>query len=105
MSFFAGNPGRPLNISAHKQDERSMELKWTHPHFSGGVPIDRYDITVSPAPHDGVCRGGNCNVSGTNITLKGLACLSYNITIRANNCAGQSSFISLLTTSKIYCHE
>ena len=102
---FAGKANRPFNVSAHKQNKESMEVKWKPPFFSGGVPIDYYDATVSPPPHDGTCSSGNCSVPGTSITINGLECSSYNITIQARNCVGQGSPLQFVNYFRYVHHH
>ena len=78
-----------------------MEINWNYPVVPGGLPVS-YDVTVSPPPHDSIrsgCSDGNCTVNSTEVTLSGLECTSYNITLQAKNCVGQSSLFNLSTIS------
>ena len=85
-------------MTAHKLSQTTMEINWNHPVVSGGVPIS-YDVTVSPPPHDRICSDGSCSVNGTKLTLSGLECISYNITVQARNCIGQGCLCNLSTAS------
>ena len=67
-----------------------MTVTWDPPQYPDGtnVTIDYYEVTVTPPPDSGVCTNGKCNVTGTSITLSGLQCRRYNLTIKSTNCAG-----------------
>ena len=101
-------PNMPLNVQmqeSHQNQEsnvsnKSVTFTWNPLQYSGrtGITIDHYEVTVSPPP-DGVCTSGNCNITETNITLYGLQCHSYNVTIQPINCAGRGlPFLWLLTS-------
>ena len=82
----------------------TMTLKWEPPNYSGGVPIDCYDVTVSPHDDGTYTNSGNIStfVHGTDTTINGLGCSSYDYTVQAKNCIGQGSSFKNSTYSGMH---
>ena len=70
-----------------------VTLVWNPPNSIGGlsVEIKRYLLNIT-GPPGFTCPPEQCNVTTTNTTITGLMCnTSYNVTVRAVNCAGEGS--------------
>ena len=82
-------PSEVVGVSDSSEND-SLVYSWQPPSYSGGlnITIDFYEVTVSPPSNTGECARGSCSVRETNITLTGLTCQSYNITIKPVNCVG-----------------
>ena len=68
----------------------------------GEIEIDHYKLSVQPAPHNGICAGGACNITSSTpaAIVSGLALnTTYTFDVVAVNCfkEGQSTNESMLT--------
>ena len=106
IDLILGKAGYPNHVIKHKLNETSLDLSWNPPSFTGGagVPVDHYNLTVSPPPSIDPCRTGYCIVKSTNITFHGLKkCSSFDITITPINCNGLGSLLKLPVISSKTC--
>ncbi len=97
-SDIAVTPTSPLNpiISStqNQSDASIITLEWDPPSFTGGVSVS-YVLTISPIP----LSGSPVTVETTSTQITVSYNTRYNVTIRAVNCAGNSSDVMVVVPS------
>ena len=97
--LFLVTPSKPLNFTNTTTTFNSVFLSWSPPSSTGGTDLDHYIITVDPLPETGVCPDSQCRVTSTDTILTNLMYgITYNVTIRAVNCAGSGPLETLSLT-------
>ena len=99
-----GNPTSPLNPSLSSTQNllssSVITLEWDPPSSTGGVSVN-YVLTISPTSLSG--SAVTVETTSTQITISYNT--PYNVTIRADNCAGMSQETSIVDLSKPFHGE
>ena len=86
------SPSAPTVISQQNQPNSSIiTLDWDSPSSTGGVSVS-YVLTISPTP----LSGSPVTVETTSAQITVSYNTPYNVTIRADNCAGSSSDVMVM---------
>ncbi len=91
------SPSTPMVASQQNGlNSSSITLEWDSPSFTGGVSVS-YVLTISPTP----LSGSPVTVETTSAQITLSYNTPYNVTIRADNCAGMSDASMLFTVPSI----
>lgn len=81
-------PGSPSHVVAIAHGSR-LSVSWRAPSTTGGAPILRYKVSITPGKKSCFTKYLSCTISGLNPKKR------YSITISASNSAGSGSTVTL----------
>ena len=97
--LFLVPPSKPLDFINTTTTFNSVSLSCSSPSSTGGTDLIHYIITVDPLPETGACPDSQCRVTSTDTILTNLMYgITYNVTIKAVNCAGSGPLETLSLT-------
>jgi len=81
-------PGSPSHVVAIAHGSR-LRVSWRAPSSTGGAPIMRYKVSITPGKKSCFTKHLSCTISGLNPKKR------YSVTISASNSAGSGSTVTL----------
>ena len=98
--FFCPEPNPPTGVNSINSTCNSISLTWSAPHYTGGVPLERYAVRWNG-------RGSKLMTDGPAVTVTRLSPdTSYSIEVRALNAIGNGAWsesVMIATTSQGWC--